>query len=59
MSKYQIWDNNKLVPAFIRKPKDVRAERLTVRTIDETRKGIKYYIPASKIIKQIKTGERP
>lgn len=46
-SKYQIWDCNRLVPAFTRKPKDPRAIELTVTNAEERKLGIKYYIPAS------------
>ncbi len=46
-TKYQIWDAGKLVPAFTRKPKNPRAEKLGARNLQERELGIKYYIPAS------------
>ncbi len=47
-SKYRIWDDNVLVAAFCRRPKDPRAIKLTVRNAQERALGIKYYIPAEK-----------
>lgn len=48
-TKYKIWDNGVLVPAFTRKPKDKRAVELYPRTPQEVDKGIRYYIPANKL----------
>ena len=48
-TKYQIWDKNRLVPAFCRKPKDPRAELLGARDAAEQKLRIKYYIPADKL----------
>jgi len=42
MSKYKIWDKNKLVNAYCRKPKNKKVILLTTRTIDEVKRGIKY-----------------
>jgi hypothetical protein len=53
-TKYQIWDKGILVPAFVRKPKDPRAIRLNARNAEEQRLGIRYYIPAAKIIEGAK-----
>jgi len=53
-SKRRIWDKGVLVPAFTRKPKDPRARELSPRTIDEKKRGIKYYIPASALAKKAK-----
>ena len=48
-TKYQIYDQNRLVPAFCRKPKDPRAELLGATDATERKLGIKYYIPADKL----------
>lgn len=48
MSKYQIWDKGKLVPAFCRKPKDSRAIPL-VPDAQERKLGIRYYIPMEEV----------
>lgn len=48
-NKYKIWDKGVLVPAFINKPKDERAEKLNSRTIQEAKIGIKWFIPADKL----------
>ncbi len=45
-AKYHIWDNNILVPAYKRKPKDPRAELIGARTIQEGKLGLHYFIPA-------------
>lgn len=48
-TKYQIYDNGRLVPAFTRKPKDARAIKLETRDATERKLGIKYFIPASEL----------
>ena len=48
-SKYQIWDNGKLVPAFVHKPRDSRAILLGATNAQERKLGIKYYIPAASL----------
>lgn len=49
-TRYRIYDCGRLVPAYMRRPKNKNAELLSPRTIDEVKKGIKYYIPAEKMI---------
>lgn len=48
-SKYQIWNDGKLVPAFCRKPKDpeICSKIIEIQnpTINEKELGIKYYLP--------------
>jgi hypothetical protein len=47
-SKYKIWDKGELVPAWTRKPKNPEAKRLEVRTLEEAKLGICWYLPAQK-----------
>lgn len=44
-TKYKIWNNGKLVPAYTRKPKNPAAIRLTCTTAEERKLGIRWYIP--------------
>jgi hypothetical protein len=42
-TKYQVWNNGKLVAAYKRKPKNTKVIDIrNARTIDEKKKGIKY-----------------
>lgn len=52
-TKYKIWDKGQLVPAYTRLPKDPRAEKLSSTTAQERKLGIKYYIPAEAIAKEL------
>lgn len=45
MSKYKIWDGNQQVPAYIRRPKNPRAIKLTCRTVEEAKIGLRWYVP--------------
>ncbi len=49
-SKYQIWDDGILCPAWTRKPKNPMARPLGVRTIEEAKLGIRYYIPKQRLV---------
>lgn len=44
-SKYGIWDNGILVPAFKRRIQDKRCVPLTVTNAQEREIGLKYYMP--------------
>jgi hypothetical protein len=44
-TKYQIWDCDHLVPAYVRKPKNKLAVKLKATTLEERDLGIKWYIP--------------
>ena len=46
-TKYRIWDKGVLVNAYCRKPKNLQVLELKFRTLDEIKKGIKYYIPST------------
>ncbi len=46
MKTYKIWDDGKLVRAFVRKPKNPNARLLEPRTIQEAALGLKYYLPS-------------
>ena len=48
MSKYLIWDCGVQVPAYIRKPKNPNAVLIPIRTIQEAKIGLKWYVPAVK-----------
>jgi len=50
-TKYQIWDCDHLVPAYVRKPKNTLAVQLKFRTRQEVDLGIKWYIPYRTLVK--------
>lgn len=45
MSKYRIWHKGKLVPAYKQKPKNTKAKPLTVRSAEERKIGLNWYLP--------------
>lgn len=51
-TKYAIWDDNKLVP-ISRKP---IGPEIKPRTIDEARRGLKFWNPAARLIRRTAGG---
>ena len=49
--QFRLWDCGFSVPAFIRRPKDIRIENLARQTMQEVELGIRYYIPARNLLK--------
>jgi len=48
-SKYAIWDTDRLVPAWTRRPNDARAVPLRATMLEERNLSLRWFIPAHKL----------